>query len=170
MEKDNSGFTLIELLVVISIVGLLASSLLANLEQTRGQARDTVRISDMRAIKLALEAFYNEHKRYPGVSDGVVLTGNYIGIGDPIDTALAPYLPNIPKDPLHDGSIYFYSYDPAHCTDSVPGNCDCLGPNKAIFAFNRAEDTAGLQKDTCSGPDMNIENADFNQALFERGI
>ncbi len=156
-------------MVVISIIGLLASALLANLEQARGQARDTVRIADMKQIRVALEAFYNKNNRYPGPLDGVINTGNYIGIGQPIDTALAPFLPIVPKDPLHDGSVYFYSYDPSHCTDSIYASCDCLGPNKGVFAFNKAEQATGLQKDTCSGPDMNIENADFNYLLFERG-
>ncbi len=58
------GFTLIELLVVISIIGVLASVVLASLNSARAKARDARRINDVRQIKLALELFYDKYGRY----------------------------------------------------------------------------------------------------------
>ena len=56
--KRSSGFTLIELLVVIAIIGVLSSIVLASLNNARTKARDTVRLSDMRQIRTALELYY----------------------------------------------------------------------------------------------------------------
>src|SRR3989304_7436700 len=59
------GFTLIELLVVISIIGLLATLLVANFNAARARARDAQRKSDLRQIQTALRLYYNDTKRYP---------------------------------------------------------------------------------------------------------
>ncbi len=66
-----SGFTLIELLVVISIIGLLSSIVLASLNSARMKANDSARISDVKALKSAVEMYYNDTHMYPqyGVAD-----------------------------------------------------------------------------------------------------
>ena len=121
----------------------------------------------MRQILLALELFFDANGRYPGSQDGVSNGGEFLGDDNgPIEQALAPYLPTVPKDPLHDGSVYFYSYDPRHCTDDPHGSCNCAGPVGAVLAFNKAEVMTNLRKDTCSGGNMNQNNADYNIVLF----
>lgn len=59
------GFTLIELLVVISIIGILATIVIVNLNSTRGRARDAVRKSDMRQMVVALRLYFNDEGGYP---------------------------------------------------------------------------------------------------------
>ncbi len=167
---NNKGFTLIELLVVIAIIGILSSTILASLNTARVKSRDVRRLSDIKQLNLALELFFDSKGHYPGNTvEGVSNGGEMIGDDNgPIETALLPYLQAIPKDPLHDGTVYFYSYDPVHCTDSVPDACDCNGTqNGAVLGFNKAEGTSLiLRKDTCSGGDRNLNNADYNIVFF----
>src|SRR3990167_526198 len=54
---ESRGFTLIELLVVITIIGLLASVVLARLSSARAKARDARRYSDLLQLQLALELY-----------------------------------------------------------------------------------------------------------------
>ncbi|HUO49972.1 MAG TPA: type II secretion system protein [Candidatus Paceibacterota bacterium] len=61
----SSGFTLIELLVVVSIIGLLASIILASLDSARVKARDAYRLEQMRTVATALELYYSDHLQYP---------------------------------------------------------------------------------------------------------
>ena len=55
--RNQSGFTLIELLTVISIIGLLGSVVLANLNVARARARDAKRIADMSTLRTAITAY-----------------------------------------------------------------------------------------------------------------
>ncbi len=62
-SKNTKGFTLIELLVVISIIGVLASIVLASLNSARVKARDARRIADLDQIKTALNFYYDSNNR-----------------------------------------------------------------------------------------------------------
>lgn len=174
----SRGFTLIELLVVIAIIGILASVVLASLNDARAGARDAIRMQDMKQLRTALERFNNEHRRYPNTQDGVSNNGQMIGVGNAIDDVLRPYLNPVPQDPLHDGgtgetpitgAVYFYSYDPLHwqsltdCGGALPG--DAIFVN-GVFGFNKAELSGSFPKDTCHGGDMNLHQADYNQSLY----
>jgi prepilin-type N-terminal cleavage/methylation domain-containing protein len=101
-----SGFTLIELLVVVSIIGLLASVVLASLNQARIRARDTKRIAEVGAILTALSLFYDEHGRYPcHAHDASYSNPNFLGILK--DEGL---ISDTPMDPTntYDGLLYYY--------------------------------------------------------------
>jgi len=169
MQKFSRGFTLLELLVVIAIVGLLASIVTSQFSEASKKSRDARRLHDMHQLEVALRTYYQIYGHYPGNKyEGVSNSGEFIGDDNgPIERALLKVISTIPKDPLHDGTVYFYSYDPRHCTDSFFGACDCKGECGAVLAFNKAE-TKGftLRKDTCSGGDMNQDNADFNIVFY----
>jgi len=167
--KLSEGFTLIELLVVISIIGILSTLLILQIGVARGKARDVKRIADMNQIRIALELFLDDNGHYPGTMfEGVSFGGEMIGDDEGnIEQALKPYLITIPVDPFHNGTLYYYSYDPSHCTDDPIGSCNCSGERGAVLAFNKAESNPSkLIKHTCSGGDMNINNADYNIVFY----
>lgn len=175
----HSGFTLIELMVVIAIIGVLASTVLANLSDAQAAARDAIRMQDMKSLHTAFERFANEHGGdYPGPAEGVPASGQMIGVGNAIDDTLRPYLDPIPQDPRHDGgtgvaptagALYFYSYDPLHwksldnCGGGLPSDAEYV---RGVFGFNKSEIPGNFPKDTCHGGNMNLHNADFNRSLY----
>lgn len=64
--SPQKGFTLIELLVVISIIGLLASVVLASLQNARTRAQNTAKVQEVEQIVNALELYHLDHGYYPG--------------------------------------------------------------------------------------------------------
>lgn len=92
----QKGFTLIELLVVISIIGLLASVVLASLNSARVKARDTRRKADIRQLQTALEMYYNDNGDYPADAANGSISA--------LITALQPtYMSKVPNDPQNTG-------------------------------------------------------------------
>lgn len=72
MKKE--GFTLIELLIVISIIGILATVVLASLNKARSKAQDAKLLSRARAISEALEIYYIDNNSYPGDNEWTTFT------------------------------------------------------------------------------------------------
>jgi len=93
----HKGFTLIELLVVVSIIGILATLVTANLNAARSRSRDAVRKADMKNLQTALRLYYNDNGSYP----------SSVPWGLEWSTANATYMKSVPDDPLPDQT---YSY------------------------------------------------------------
>ena len=58
------GFTLIELLVVIAIIGILSAVVLASLNTARSKGSDAAIQSDLEAIRVQAEVYYNDNSTY----------------------------------------------------------------------------------------------------------
>ena len=101
--KKQQGFTLLELLIVIVIIGILALIIVPGLASGPKRARDAQRKSDLRAVKNALETYYNDNNAYP--------PGNYAGLNTYLVTA---YIPSMPADPKA-GQAYTYTPTPSGC-------------------------------------------------------
>ena len=104
----TGGFTLIELLVVIAIIGVLASVVLASLNNARRKSRDARRITDVKQIQLALELQFDGLGvgNYPvGLAADAPCTNNS-GL-----TALVTngYIAVIPHDPSSSATCYHYA-------------------------------------------------------------
>ena len=100
----NKGFTLIEMLIVITIIALLASTILVGMGGARAKARDSRRIADIHNVQNALELYYAKSGTYlPGTYNSDtdwdtfkdLLTGAGIGVS------------KVPEDPLNDATRYY---------------------------------------------------------------
>ncbi len=121
-EKNNifqtkkvlvKGFTLIELLVVVSLIGVLATLVLANLNAARQRGRDAKRKSALRNVETALRLYYNDKGVYPTSNAGGEIVG--CGIGGGVSCAWGEawladgitYMATLSEDPI-DTQSYFY--------------------------------------------------------------
>jgi prepilin-type N-terminal cleavage/methylation domain-containing protein len=133
-SRTTKGFTFIELMVVISVIALLSSVILGNLNRARQKARDTKRMSDIVQMRLALELYSQDHSgtyphnttivgtnrvnldyawvasnpscyAYTNGSGNVIMADGLVSGG---------YIPAIPLDPksLGSGKCYMYYVTP----------------------------------------------------------
>lgn len=91
----SRGMTMVELLVVITLIGLLAGTLLVIIDPRRqgGKARDAQRKSHLRQIQSALEMYRSDNGQYPAAGSALTCGAALSGGGN-------TYLPRIPCDPL----------------------------------------------------------------------
>lgn len=105
-EKLPKGFTLIELLVVVSLIGILATLVLANLNAARERGRDSQRKSDLKSIQNALQLYYNDYGKFPdnnasGQILGCGVSGTSVCTYDNAWTAdSTTYMQTLPADPI----------------------------------------------------------------------
>lgn len=121
MKNHKHGFTLIELMVVISIIGLMASVVLAAMSSARTKARDTQRIRDLQEISKAIELYYDKYGYYPirsALAAVVATSASGNANWSSLENALRSegFLPTLSRDPVNSGSImssatgYLYRY------------------------------------------------------------
>lgn len=104
MKIIQKGFTPIELLVVVSLIGVLATLVIANMNSARERARDAQRKSDLRNIQTALRLYYNDNGSYPlkAVVDSFW--------GSEWSDDGVTYMNLLPNDPLAPAQVYTYTY------------------------------------------------------------
>jgi prepilin-type N-terminal cleavage/methylation domain-containing protein len=100
---NTRGFTMVELLVVISIMTLVVIMSFANINQTRGAARDKVRMSNIQDIRLSLEQYKVQCGEYPATLELDADNGNC-----PDGFTLGDVLDEIPTSPTYSDEPPFY--------------------------------------------------------------
>jgi prepilin-type N-terminal cleavage/methylation domain-containing protein len=130
LSATKGGFTLIELLVTISIIAILATLLIANLNASRARARDAQRKSDLKNISTALRIYYNDNEKYPNDSGspywrilGCGTGGSACLWGDEFANTDQTYMNTLPSDPQSDRS---YRYDRDDTDDDIFSLKACL--------------------------------------------
>ncbi|MDP2671385.1 MAG: type II secretion system protein [bacterium] len=133
LRKQNSpafqrGFTLVELLVVIAVIGILVTLVIVAVDpvQVIRKSQDTRRRSDLQAMRVALQQFYNDYKYYPrnnnegklycwslSGSDGTLLsfTGTTAWSSNgssSCTTSDTSYIKALPKNPTFTTGGYYY--------------------------------------------------------------
>lgn len=100
----KKGFTLIELLVVVSLIGILATLVVANMNSARERARDATRKSDLRNIQTALRLYYNDNVGYAPLAEMTAAWGGAWAKNG------VTYMNLLPKDPLSPAQDYVYTF------------------------------------------------------------
>ncbi len=144
-KKQKQGFTLIELLVVISIIGLLSMISVVALGSARAKARDSRRLTDIKAIGTAIDLYIldYDHSPYLGANDCNAFTSiggdtctaidwDADGKWSILETELAEYLSQLPVDPCgmecpgSESTYFAYQYNsPANLASWCDGVGDC---------------------------------------------
>lgn len=75
MENYKKGFTLIELLVVVAIIGILASVVLAVLNNAKQKGNDAAVKSNLANARSQAEIFYNTNTAVPNTYTNICTTG-----------------------------------------------------------------------------------------------
>jgi prepilin-type N-terminal cleavage/methylation domain-containing protein len=105
---SQRGFTLIEIMVVIFVGLVLGTVVITSLSSARQKSRDSVRISDISKIQLALEQFYDSCGQYP--NSLTTNEGQQAGeVYCPVGVQLGTFLSQIPVDPSTKSGYYYYA-------------------------------------------------------------
>lgn len=136
----RTGFTLIELVVVISILAILAGALIPRVTNRMAQSRDARRLSDVQAIKAAVDQYYVDKGVYPAAQQNAAFGGWDVSHdNDFIPTLVSEgYLPAPAKDPLNDDTYHYryFVYD--------KGTAGCKSDGKFYVLGIRAFETADM--------------------------
>lgn len=122
------GFTLIELLVVVSIIGILATVVLASLGSARTNAQDAKVKALMSQMRNQAEIFFLEHGSYRGTDTNGMSDDDYnaclFSAGGYSDGSLF--------DPSLDGNIALLGQEVYDITDSLSARVFCAYSSTAV--------------------------------------
>lgn len=123
--KGKKGFTLIELLIVITILGILAATLVPRIIGAPAKARDSIRTTDLKRIVTALETYNAENGRYPASAGCVRFETGGAGNTTALGQTLSAYLGDVELgDPSGVSAALEFDFDGAGVIDDIDEICE----------------------------------------------
>ncbi len=184
LSHTPAGFSLIELLITISIIAIIASIGMVAYSQAQILAKDARRKQDLRAIKVALELYYQQNKRYPCPNGGdawvysnssnpwIIDSGFSAICSDTTQKDLGTnYISRLPTDPINSGGFpyttagYTYGYRGFHTS-----YCNLRAGQFYILAAqlenkNDPDRNEVRQVKDCDGTTINTTGTGWNSAF-----
>lgn len=162
MKRSNKqqGFTLIELVVVVSILAILGGALIPRITERMAKSRDARRLSDIQAVRTAIEAYYLDKGEFPMANTNpayggwdVSHDGNFIQV-----LRDRGYLPEDARDPVNNDTYHYRYYVYSN------GSYGCVGATKYYVLGVRNFETADFAAQNegffkCTGRDWGNEFA-----------
>jgi general secretion pathway protein G len=106
IKRTDRGYTLIEMMIVISIIGILSTIALPNMQRALIRARETALRQNLFVLRDVIDQYYGDHGRYPDSLEGLV-DEKYIR-KIPVDptTATAATWIEIPPENAEQGGVF----------------------------------------------------------------
>ena len=156
--KNKKGFTMIELLIVIALISIILLLVMTSLTTQRKKARDSVRISDIQKIRLALDEYRLACGEFP---QSLELAANN---GCPPEVSLADFLPQIPKSPEYSSDSELF---PTQGVDYFYAGLSTI-PGGRCYEYHIATQLEyGADNNFTDGEQSQFLNADHDFAKFE---
>ena len=115
LRAPTRGFSLLELILVISILSVLAGAVLPSLSGRLAHSRDVRRLSDIRAVRAAIEQYYADHGTWPEADENPKFGGWDVSHDGGFISALreSGYMSEDARDPVGDKRFHYryYVYD-----------------------------------------------------------
>jgi len=111
------AFTIIELIIVITIIGIISSIVIIQVNGANNASKDALRMMDIKNIANAVVLYSVDHQRLKPSTNGVICEINN-NCPIEISQALTPYLEKIPTDP-NSGTYYKYISNGDDCKISA---------------------------------------------------
>ncbi|PIQ73747.1 hypothetical protein COV58_00905 [Candidatus Roizmanbacteria bacterium CG11_big_fil_rev_8_21_14_0_20_36_8] len=169
MKKlTEKAFTLVELLIVIGIIGVLATTLLLNMNPAEAQkkSRDTKRLKDLSTLQSAIEGMINDGVNFPSnntVDSRTAAANSCAANANWTQANLCNYLNTVPVDPSNRSNITFVN------SAGAIGNSVGLyrlnyDPGARYKIYTRLESTSNAAKVGSDGGNNNTVYEVFNFA------
>lgn len=110
-HNTKHGFTIIELVFVVIVIAILTGITLVVYSGVRQEARDAERKVELEILASAIDKYYLSNGHYPMGSGWCAQISNTASGYDVVfANELAPYLADIPYDPIYKGTHQGYFY------------------------------------------------------------
>ncbi len=130
---NKKGFTLIELLVVIAIIAIVGVFAAIAVNSARSQQRDATRLSHIRQLQSALEAYFHETNSYP--------EGELLPLGDSTQSACLSSNGFL-ADCSTEETVFMRIVTPT-IEKGLRGLVTCGSPARNAFCYTQTLDGAG---------------------------